>query len=99
MAKEVDGRVVIGQADGADNFCMRVFEVAPEGHTPFHEHAWEHEIFFHQGKGNVFCQGEWKAIQSGSVVFIPGGEEHQIKNAGSDPLTFVCLVPKGAPEL
>ena len=27
-AKGVTGRVVIGKADGADNFCMRFFELS-----------------------------------------------------------------------
>ena len=29
QAKGAAGRVVIGEADGAKNFCMRVFEIAP----------------------------------------------------------------------
>ena len=42
VAKGVTGRVVIGKADKADNFCMRVFTLAPGGHTPRHSHEWEH---------------------------------------------------------
>ena len=42
-AKDVIGRVVVGKADGADNFCMRIFELAPGGYTPRHAHPWEHE--------------------------------------------------------
>ena len=98
-ARSVDGRVVIGKADGARNFCMRVFEIGPGGYTPFHKHAWEHEIFFHEGSGEVYRDGEWIPVTSGSVAFIPGKEEHQIKNVSSEPLIFVCLVPREAPEL
>ena len=32
----VSGRVVIGKSDGAKNFCMRVFEIAPGGYTYKH---------------------------------------------------------------
>lgn len=99
VAKGVTGRVVIGAADGADKFCMRVFEIADGGFTPRHSHAWEHEIFFHCGEGEVFNGGEWVKVGAGSVAFIPGGEEHQIRNAGRGGLTFVCLIPSGAPEL
>ena len=99
VAKEVEGRVVIGRADGAENFCMRLFELAPGGHTPFHQHPWEHELFFHKGEGEVYCNGDWLPVGPGSVVFIPGEEEHQIRNLSSAPLTFVCLVPPEAPEL
>lgn len=98
-AKGVAGRVVIGRADGAMNFCMRRFDLAPGGHTPRHAHAWEHEIFFHAGQGEVLKAGEWVAVGPGDAVFVPGGEEHQIRNAGAAPLTFLCLIPAGAPEI
>ncbi len=97
--KGVTGRVTIGKADGAHNFCMRIFELAPGGFTPRHRHAWEHEIFFHGGKGEVFDHGQWKTVEAGSVAFIPGEEEHQIRNTGDVSLIFVCLVPKEAPEM
>lgn len=99
MVKGVSGRVAIGKADGAANFCMRVFELDPGGYTPKHQHDWEHEIFFHAGKGEVWRDGAWEPVASGSVAFIPGNEEHQIRNRGDGKLTFVCLIPSGAPEL
>jgi uncharacterized cupin superfamily protein len=33
QAKAAAGRVVIGRAGGAKNFCMRVFEISPGGIT------------------------------------------------------------------
>lgn len=99
VAKGVNGRVVIGAADGASNFCMRVFELEEGGHTPRHSHGWEHEIFFHAGEGEVLSDGGWVKVASGCVAYIPGGEEHQIRNVGQGKLTFVCLIPAGAPEL
>jgi quercetin dioxygenase-like cupin family protein len=98
-AKGVKGRVVIGLADGAERFCMRVFELAPGGHTPRHTHDWEHEVFVHSGTGVVFKNDDWVQVRSGDAIFIPGNEEHQFKNTGSEPLTFVCLIPSGPPEL
>ncbi len=98
-AKGVSGRVAIGKADGAENFCMRVFEVDAGGHSPKHSHEWEHEIFFHAGTGEVFSGEEWIPVSAGSVAFVPGGTDHQIRNTGSDTLVFVCLIPSGAPEL
>jgi quercetin dioxygenase-like cupin family protein len=98
-AKGVTGRVVIGRDDGAPNFCMRVFELTPGGHTPLHTHDWEHEIFFHSGRGSTFHEGKWVPVSNGKVVFIPSNEEHQIKNTGNDPLVFVCLIPSGVAEI
>lgn len=99
VVKGVAGRVAVGKADGAKNFCMRVFEMSPGGHTPKHVHAWEHEIFVHSGAGEVYGNGEWNVFKAGTVVFVAGNEEHQIRNCGSELLTFVCLVPSTAPEL
>ncbi|MFH0977066.1 MAG: cupin domain-containing protein [Spirochaetota bacterium] len=97
--KGVAGRVIIGKSDGAGNFCMRVFEIAPGGFTRRHAHDWEHEMFVHSGKGEIYNNGQWHNFKTGDTVFMPSDEEHQIKNTGKDLLVFVCLVPSKAPEL
>ncbi|MFZ3044858.1 MAG: cupin domain-containing protein [Desulfatirhabdiaceae bacterium] len=97
--KGVSGRVLIGKKEGASNFCMRLFEVASGGNSPRHSHEWEHEIFVHQGSGQVLWGDEWKLIRAGTAIFIPGGMAHQIKNTGAEPLVFICLIPAGPPEL
>lgn len=99
VVKGVTGRIAIGKEDGAPNFCMRLFTIAPGGFTPRHAHEWEHEILIHAGSGQVFQTGEWVDICAGSVIFIPGNEEHQFRNSSDDDLVFACLIPKGAPEL
>lgn len=98
-AKGVAGRVVAGTADGAKNFCMRIFEIVPEGHTPKHSHPWEHEMFVHSGTGEIYGNGRWQPIGPGTVIFMPPDEEHQVKNAGKEILILACLVPSIAPEL
>lgn len=97
--KGVTGRVVIGKEDQAENFCMRVFTVAPGGFTPRHSHEWEHEIFVHSGVGKVYQNGEWREVTSGTVVFIPGNEEHQFMNGGGEDFVFICLIPSGVSEI
>ena len=99
QAKGVSGRVVIGKNDGANHFCMRIFEIKPDGHTPKHSHAWEHEIFFHSGEGETYGRGEWIPVKPGTVLYISPHEEHQIHNTGNEPLVFACLIPADAPEL
>ncbi len=98
-AKGVDGRVIIGKNDGADNFCMRVFEISTGGNTPRHSHDWEHEMFAYSGAGEVFGNGQWNKIKAGDAIFVPSNEEHQIRNTGKELLTMICLVPSKAPEL
>jgi quercetin dioxygenase-like cupin family protein len=99
IAKGVTGRVLIGKEDGADNFCMRIFQLSKDGYTPRHSHEWEHEIFVHSGSGAVYNKGEWIHVESGYSIFIPSNEEHQIKNTGDVPFAFICIIPSGAPEL
>ncbi len=95
----VAARVVIGKKQGADNFCMRIFEFTPGGYTRRHSHDWEHEMFIYSGSGEIFSSGRWNSVEAGNAVFVPGNEEHQIRNNGKELLTVVCLVPSKAPEL
>jgi quercetin dioxygenase-like cupin family protein len=97
--KGITGRVVIGKADGARDLCMRVFELEPSTYTGKHAHEWEHEVFVHAGKGSILRGGEWAPFGVGSVILIPGGEEHQLRNDGNETLTFVCVIPTGPPEM
>ncbi|MBN1366127.1 MAG: cupin domain-containing protein [Syntrophaceae bacterium] len=97
--KDVIGRVVIGKREGAENFFMRIFEITPGGYTPKHTHDWEHEVFIHFGRGEVYTNGTWHPINADDVIFIPANEEHQIRNNGQDILIFLCLIPSKAPEL
>ena len=92
----VTKRVLIGPDEGAPNFIMRVFEIAP-GHTsPDHTNFWEHEIFILAGKGVARDQdGKETPIGEGTAVFIPVGENHCLINQGGDVLRFICIIQTG----
>ena len=47
-------RWLITKEMGAPNFVMRLFEMEPNGYSPLHAHAWEHEVFVLEGEGIVF---------------------------------------------
>ena len=86
-------RWVISKKDGAPNFSMRVFEVEPGGNSPYHKHPWEHEVFILEGRG-FMVQGEKEIpFSKGDVIFIPPGEEHQLKNSSKEKVEFICLIP------
>ena len=93
-ASGVTMRIAVGPEDGAPNFVMRVFTVEPGGHTPRHEHPFEHEVFFYEGKGEMFHEGKTFPVGPGYVAYIPAGSLHQFVNTGNDPLVFVCVVPR-----
>jgi quercetin dioxygenase-like cupin family protein len=92
-ASGVTMRVLIGPDDGAPNFNMRLFEVAPGGHTPSHRHAWEHEVYVLGGQGVIRAPGGDAEIAPAHCAFVPAEELHQFVNTGSDVLRFLCLVP------
>lgn len=96
--QEVPGvvkREVINAADGAPNFCMRVFDVEPGSSTPFHSHQWEHEVFVLSGEGVVKSEGKETQIARDSVIFVEPNEQHCFLNSGKKPLRFICVIPLG----
>ena len=92
-AEGVTIRVLMGDNVGAPTFTTRHFEVAPGGHTPFHAHPWEHEVFVLSGKGKVLRKGGETEVGPGSFVFVPPDEEHAFANAGGEPFSFLCAIP------
>jgi len=86
-------RVLMGDNVGAPNFTLRHFEVAPGGHTPFHAHPWEHEVFVLSGKGTVKREGGGTEVGPGSFVFVPPDEKHAFANEGSGTFSFLCAIP------
>jgi quercetin dioxygenase-like cupin family protein len=92
-ARGVKIRWVISEADGAPNFAMRAFEIEPGGHTPYHSHYWEHEVYVIEGHGVLVGEEGEMPFERGMSVFVAGGEMHNFKNTGSARLRFLCLVP------
>ena len=86
-------REVVCADKGAQNFCMRVFDVEPGSSTPSHEHPWEHEVFVLSGWGVVIGEQGETQIAKDSVVFIPPNEHHCFTNNGNEVLRFICVIP------
>ena len=92
-AKHTKVRWLISDRDGAPNFAMRLFEIGPQGATPLHTHAWEHEVFVLEGQGMVVgAEGEQR-IEPGDVIFVPGEERHQFRSVGDGVLKMLCMIP------
>jgi len=90
-------RWVIDKKRGAENFAMRIFEVAPGASTPLHDHWYEQEMYLLDGEGvMVGDQGE-RTLEPGNVMWVAPFERHQIKNTGATPLKFICCVPQKKP--
>ena len=92
-AREVTVRWLISRPEGAPNFAMRVFEIAPGGCTPQHEHAWEHEVYILAGETEVVGEAGATALAAGDAVLVLPGERHQFRNAGRTPARMLCMIP------
>ncbi|MCP2520178.1 cupin domain-containing protein, partial [SCandidatus Aminicenantes bacterium Aminicenantia_JdfR_composite] len=84
-----------GEKDNPPNFYLRMIEVEPGGHTPFHSHSKEHEVFILEGNGKIRDEkGKEYSLREGMVVYVPPREKHQFKNNGEGILKFLCIIPK-----
>ncbi len=91
--KDVTMQIMVGRDDGAPNFALRHFVVQPGGHTPLHQHDYEHEVYIVEGDCDVECDGETAAATAGDVLYVPANSLHQFRNHSEAPMRFLCLVP------
>jgi quercetin dioxygenase-like cupin family protein len=89
-------RWLLDESQGAPNFAMRQFEVAPGGFTPRHSHPYEHEVFVLEGQGTVLEGDVEHPLAAGDFVLVAPNETHQFRNTGGAPLKFLCLVPNSS---
>ena len=94
-AEKVYKQIPISRNDGSPVFSFRVFTIEPGGHTPLHNHPFEHLNYVIEGKGTVFSKDGEIKIEKGSFVLVMPGETHQYRNtSNSEPLVVICAVPK-----
>ena len=92
-AQKLRMRLLLSEEDGAPNFRMRLFEVDPGGHSPFHRHNYEHEVLILEGEGELRTEKGADPFGPGDVVFVAPNEKHQFANTGGGVLKFICLIP------
>lgn len=83
----------IGEEDGSRNMVMRLFRIAPDGHTPYHTHDYEHLVRVVSGRGKVLDeQGVSHELVLGQNVFVQPNEKHQFLNPYTEPFEFTCTI-------
>ncbi|EMA70279.1 cupin domain-containing protein [Halorubrum distributum] len=87
--------VLLDESDGAPNFAMRRFELAPGAAVPRHTNAVEHEQYVLAGEYVVGIGDEERPVSPGDALLIPAGVEHWYRNEGDEPGAFICAVPNG----
>lgn len=95
-ASQTKVRQLLGSNVEAANFAMRMFEIDPGGHTPRHQHDYEHEIYVLEGNGVVVEGEQQHSLKAGDVVYVHPNDIHQFRNTGSDTMKMLCLIPNSA---
>ena len=98
-AKGAQIRWLIAQKDGAPTFAMRMFEIEPREHTPFHQHEWEHEVYCLSGNGAIVTERGEMAFSTDDAIFVEPNLTHTFKNVGKETLKFLCLIPHEKPVI
>jgi len=94
-AKGVYKQIPISKENGTPTFSFRVFTIEPGGHTPLHNHQFEHLKYVIEGSGTVIAGTLEHEVKKGDFVMIPPGDTHQYRNtSASEPLVLICAVPK-----
>ncbi|MBN2829060.1 MAG: cupin domain-containing protein [Candidatus Cloacimonetes bacterium] len=86
-------RWMISEKDGAPNFALRMFEVEVGGQTPYHQHAWEHEVFVLEGEGEFVTERGVQKFGAWDCIYVDPDMMHQFKNVGKGIMRFLCIIP------
>ncbi|MBS3787879.1 cupin domain-containing protein [Candidatus Bipolaricaulota bacterium] len=98
-AENVEKEVLLGDPEGVETFAMRRFTLGNGGHTPYHYHNWEHEIYVLDGRGKIRTEQGGRELSGGDAVYVPSNEKHQLVSE-SEGFAFLCLVPRrGEPTI
>jgi quercetin dioxygenase-like cupin family protein len=88
-------QVPLSREDGAPVYAFRVFTVEPGGHTPYHQHPYEHMNYIIEGEGALVNEkSEEQLLKAGDFALVNPNEKHQYRNKGDQPLVLICGVPK-----
>ena len=92
-------QILLGPDDGAPNFAIRIFQVAPGKSSNEEEHPWDHGVFIQQGRARVLLGERVDEVKAGDFVWIEPNERHRLDSLGPETLQFLCVVPDwGEPD-
>ena len=94
-AKGATLKVLLGPEQGVPNFVTRLFTLEAGVRIPKHRHdSIEHEQVILEGSMTMGLDDRVVEVTKGDCVFIPAGVAHWYENRGSDPVRFLCIVPR-----
>jgi len=67
-AKGVYKQVTLSRKDGVPTCSFRVFTIEPGGHTPFHQHKFEHMNYVISGEGILAAEDREHELREGDFA-------------------------------
>lgn len=86
-------RVMLGE-NGAINgeyFCQGFVVIEPGGAIPAHAHPTVESYTILRGQGEMTVEGERQVLHAGDFVYMAGGEQHGLRNTGSEELHMMFV--------
>jgi mannose-6-phosphate isomerase-like protein (cupin superfamily) len=75
---------------GSQNLAVTWVDCAPGGEQLMHTHAAEEQVYvIVRGRGLMKTGDETRDVSAGTLIFVPPGTPHAIRNTGEDVLTFI----------
>jgi mannose-6-phosphate isomerase-like protein (cupin superfamily) len=75
---------------GSGNLAITWVEGDPGSEQPPHAHPTNEQIYvIVRGRGMMKLGGEEQEVTAGTLVFVPPGTSHAIRNTGNEPVVFV----------
>lgn len=95
-AEKVWKQIPLGKAEYVPGFSFRVFTLKPGGHTPYHNHSFEHMNYVIEGEGAVVDKDKKEyPVKKGDFILVQPDETHNYKNTASKgDFIIICAVPK-----
>ncbi len=71
---------------------VSMLSIEPGVEIPIHTHETQADsIYVLSGEGEAYFNGEWQPLREGDYLLIPPGEEHGVRNTGSEPLKLFIV--------
>jgi mannose-6-phosphate isomerase-like protein (cupin superfamily) len=75
---------------GAEKLAVTWVDCEPGSMQQMHRHTGEEQVYvITRGRGTMIVGDEEQEVAEGTLVFVPPGSAHAIRNTGDGPLTYV----------
>ena len=83
---------LIGRSGESTSFDLRYFEIEPGGFSSHEKHVHEHVIIGVRGSGLLVKMQKQLSITPHDIAYVGPLEPHQLRNTGTEPFGFFCIV-------